>query len=212
MVLSHNWIAHELGHLEAWFDRHDFSVTRIYREDQPSVPSADLLVVLGSPNSVAGATCPPATLAEVDAVKDWLDQGRPYLGICFGSQVLATATGGTVTPLSSTFADYAPIDLGDEAPASLGGRWLTWHNDGIKAPAEASLLGSLDHADLAFRIGRAWGLQPHVEATPDVLERMLVSIGTSESEYAPVVAALRNDDTNATRAAELLDTFLTDVS
>lgn len=212
VVLSHNWIAHELGHLEPWLDRHDFAVTRIFREDKSALPTADLLVVLGSPFSVAGPNCPPASSAEVAAVREWLKQGRPYLGICFGAQVLATATGGAVAALDQPFSGYVPIDTETGAPASLAGPWVVWHNDGITAPTDSMLLGSLDHADLAFSTGRAWGIQPHIEVTPDVLRRMLRALDTAESESAPIVEALEKDDSNANRAAQLLDAFLANVS
>lgn len=165
---------------------------------------------MGSPDSVAGATCPPATDAEIAAVAAWVDQDRPYLGICFGAQVLARATGGSVTRMPQPFSGYVTLD-GDEG-SPVHGPWLVWHNDGISAPGDATILGSLEHADLAFRTRRAWGLQPHVEVTPETLERMLIALDVTEDAYAPVVQQLREDETNPARAAALLDAFLDDVS
>ena len=208
VIVSHDWIAHELGHLEPWLQAHGFSITRISREEPRALPAADLLIVLGSPGSVAGPQCPPAVQAEVDAIRDWVGQGRPYLGICFGAQALAHALGGAVTRMPVPFADYAAMTLDDQAPPALTEPWVTWHNDRISAPQGAVRLGSLDHADLAFRVHRAWGLQPHVEVTGPVLERMLSALAVPEAQAAPVVAALEADATNAMRARALLDAVL----
>ena len=208
VVVSHDWIAHELGHLEPWLDDHGFTVTRIMREQPRSLPAADLLIVLGSPGSVAGAQCPPPAQAEVEAVRDWVAQGRAYLGICFGAQVLARALGGDVERMPVPFAGYTRIDAAPQAPDAVAGPWTVWHNDGIAAPPAAELLGSLDHADLAFRFGRAWGLQPHVEVTGPVLARMLDALGVAPDAAEPVVAALEADASNAARARALFDAVL----
>ena len=213
VVLSHDWIAHELGHLEPWLDDTGFTVTRLYREDAPSLPAADLLIVMGSPGSTVPGACSPATTAEVEKVRAWVTAGRPYLGICFGGQVLATAMGGRVDRLAEPFSGYVRLEVSAATPAALAGPWTVWHNDGITAPATADLLGGLDHADLAFQVERAWGLQPHVEVTADSLERMLVALGATAAQYGPIVEALRADaHANAARARALLDAFWRDVS
>ena len=51
-----------------WLEARGFSLTRIYREDFHGIPEADLLIVLGSPNSVANGHCLPPASAEIDAV------------------------------------------------------------------------------------------------------------------------------------------------
>lgn len=214
LVLSHSWIAHELGHLEPWLDRHGFTLTRVYRErPKPRpMPAADLLIVMGSPGSAADGYCTPPDAIEIAFVADWVEQGRPYLGLCFGAQVLAAATGGSVQRMAAPFAGYVAMDVTPDAPAELGGRWLTWHEDGLTAPTAAEVLGRLDHADLALRVGRAWGLQPHIEVTPDIAERMLIELGITEPEYADVLSEMRADAPGAAqRAAALLDAFLDDV-
>ena len=213
VVLSHDWIAHELGHLEPWFDRHAFTVTRVHRERPEPLPDADLLVVMGSPGSAADAFCTPPTAREIAEVGGWVAQGRPYLGLCLGAQVLAAATGGSVRRMSTPFSGYVEMDRTSGAPPALDGPWLTWHEDALTAPASSELLGRRDHADLAFRVNRAWGLQPHVEVTPDIAERMLVQLDVRESQYALIVGVMRDHaDRDAERAAALLDAFLEDVS
>src|SRR3954451_14045431 len=105
VVLSHRSIAHELGLLEPWLDAvTQGRIERQFREDGgPHLDGdADLLVVLGSPGSVAGGHCAPAAAAEVTAVRAWVEAGRPYFGVCFGSQALALALGGSVQRRETT--------------------------------------------------------------------------------------------------------------
>ena len=213
VVLSHDWIAHELGHLEPWLDATGFSVTRLYRENAPALPDADLLIVLGSPNTTVADVCTPATVGEIDAVRTWVSAGRPYLGICFGAQVLATGFGGRVDRMTTPFSGYVDLETTDDAPSALAGPWTVWHNDGITAPSTSEVMGSLDHADLAIRTRRAWGLQPHIEVTAESLERMVIALGATPQEYGPIVDAVRADaDANTARAQALLDAFWAEVN
>src|SRR6476661_1161163 len=106
VVLSHRAIAHELGLLEPWLDAvTQGQIQRQFREDGgPELDGdADLLVVLGSPGSAADGHCGPAAAEEITAVRDWVGAGRPYLGVCFGSQVLARALGGSVRRRETTY-------------------------------------------------------------------------------------------------------------
>jgi GMP synthase-like glutamine amidotransferase len=209
-VLSHRDIAHEFGHLEPWLADNDVSVTRIFREDEASLPAADLLVVLGSPHSVAEGYAEPAALREVEQVRAWIAADRPYLGICFGAQVLALAAGGSVRRLPHPFRGYLPIESVAQR-ATMPGPWPIWHNDAITAPAEAEVLGRLSHADLIFRVGRAWGVQPHVEVTADSLDRMGIALGAPGDIRRPLVDALRADEfASAQRTRALLDALARD--
>lgn len=212
-VLSHRGVAHELGHLEPWLEHNGFTVDRRYREDGLALPAADLLIVMGSPESVAQGHVGPRAQQEIQAVAQWLTQGRPYLGICFGAQVLATATGGRVQRMPAPFHAYTRLEGFGVAADPLVGPWTVWHNDGIEAAASDQVLASLDHARLVVRVGRAWGVQPHIEATPETLRRMGTDLGAPADVYEPIVAALRADEVdNALRAAALLDAFLVDVN
>jgi len=202
IVLSHVDVAHELGHLEPWLDSRGYRITRLYREDEPTLPDADLLIVLGSPTSVADGFIEDAGRREIARVAEWVAADRPYLGICFGAQVLALAAGGSVTRLPETYCGTPTLE---SDVADIVGPWTLWHNDAISAPQGAVVVGRLAHADLVFRIGNAWGVQPHVEVTPDSLDRMGIALGAPADVRAPLVDALRADETAAAdRARRLL--------
>ncbi|MBU6245100.1 MAG: gamma-glutamyl-gamma-aminobutyrate hydrolase family protein [Actinomycetales bacterium] len=215
LVVSHRGIAHELGHLQPWLQSvASGGLRRAYREDGFSgldLDAADLLVVLGSPGSVATGHRTAPALAELALVRSWALADRPYLGICFGAQVLACALGGNVRRMPGTYRALAPVPLEAEAPSALAGPWLTWHEDAITRPAGATVLARADHADLAFRQGRAWGLQPHIEVSAASLERMLSTLGVPEDQFRPYVEEMalqeRGDDPPAARVDRLLAAF-----
>jgi len=206
IVLSHRGVADELGHIGEWLSDSGMSIDRVYREDDSRIPDGDLLVVLGSPNSVASGHCLPPAQAEIEAVRAWVAADRPYVGVCFGAQVLARAFGGSVSRMDRTYRDYIDFETAQGAPSVLEGRWAVWHEDAITAPSEAEVLARLPHADTVFRIGRAWGLQPHVEFDATIVRNLGDVVGIPEDQWLPLHRALSDDDAgHASRSRALLD-------
>ena len=206
IVLSHRGVADELGHIGEWLSDSGMSIDRVYREDDPKIPDGDLLVVLGSPNSVASGHCLPLAQAEIEAVRAWVAADRPYVGVCFGAQVLARAFGGSVSRMDRTYRDYIDFETAQGAPSVLEGRWAVWHEDAITAPSEAEVLARLPHADTVFRVGRAWGLQPHVEFDATIVRNLGDVVGIPEDQWLPLHRALSDDDAgHASRSRALLD-------
>lgn len=205
-VLSHRDVAAELGHIGTWLEARNMRVSRLFREDSLQLPDADALIVLGSPTSVAEGHCGTAARREIDVVASWIADDRPFLGVCFGAQALACAAGGSVRRMNDTFRAYTEVET--EHP-SLAGRWAVWHEDAISAPGEA--IASLPHADAAFRVGRAWGVQPHVEFTSDIVERLARAFGVDDSAWRGLWESLRDDEADHERRAHrLLDEIFPD--
>lgn len=212
-VLSHRAVAHELGPLGDWLASRGFAVDRRYREDAPDLPDADLLVVLGSPGSVASGFCLPPADREIAQIRAWVEADRPYLGICFGSQALARAIGGTVERMLS--ADRGWMTLASDASehAVLAGPWMVWHEDALTAPAHARVRARSGNADQVFSYRRAWGVQFHPELDSGSLERMAVALGAAAEDYEPLVTAMRNDEEgHRQRSLALFDAFWADVA
>jgi GMP synthase-like glutamine amidotransferase len=113
--------------------------------------------------------------------------------------------------MPSTFRDYALLPAENGAPADLAGPWPLWHEDAITSPPGATTWARLAHADIAFRQGRAWGLQPHVEVTSNSLERMLKALGVPEEEAEDILGRVRaaeeSDDPPANRMSRLMRAF-----
>ena len=88
------------------------------------------------------------------------------LGICFGAQLLSRALGGEVTRQAAPHIAWESPDTDIEA---LRAPWVLLHNDAFTVPPGADVLAEADHAPMAFRYGRAWGVQfhPEVHHTPN---------------------------------------------
>ncbi|MEY3340360.1 MAG: hypothetical protein RLZZ269_271 [Actinomycetota bacterium] len=198
-VLSHRDVASELGHIGTWLESRDARVARIFREDSPDLPDVDALIVLGSPTSVADGHCRAPARREIELIASWIASNRPYLGVCFGAQALACAAGGSVRRMNDTFRAYTEVTT---EHVNLGGRWAVWHEDAISAPGGS--IASLPHADAAFRLGRAWGVQPHIEFTSDIVERLARAFGVDDGAWRPMWEALRDDEAGHERRTHRL--------
>ena len=211
VVLSHAEVAEELGHIGGWLERHGYSVSRVHRESPIDELRGDLLIALGSPDSVATGYAKEPAAAEIELVSRWVGQGRPYVGVCFGAQVLACALGGSVRRMPSTFRSYVGFEIADGAPLELEGRWSVWHEDAISAPVSSEVLARLPHADAVFRQGRAWGLQPHIEFDSGIVHRLVDKMSVKPGDWECLYEDLRVDDEgHAHRVSALLDVISAD--
>jgi GMP synthase-like glutamine amidotransferase len=137
----------------------------------PARVPGQILVVMGGPMGVGDLGNPayPWLAAELDLLRQRLDQRAPVLGICLGAQLSAAAAGGGAEPLrvgdppqplrevgwgAVTFTATAatePVLRGLAASELV----LHWHGDRIVLPPEAVLLASSLHCrEQAFRIGQ----------------------------------------------------------
>jgi GMP synthase-like glutamine amidotransferase len=106
------------------------------------------------------------------AIKEWVQAGRPYLGLCFGHQLLAQALGGQVGLMQGPpEVGIAQVPLVAD-PIFAGVPELCtcfqWHGAEVqRLPEGAVLLASSEACPIqAFRVGDfAYGLQFHMELT-----------------------------------------------
>jgi len=199
LVHSETDIAHELGYVGEWLDTNEYSVERMYRDntDSPiSFPPADLLINLGSLNSAADGYTQAPALAEIDAIEEWINTGNPYIGICYGAHLLANAMGGRVERQPSTLRTVESVNT----PEVLG-PWVRWHEDFIIDVGPARVHSRSNGVVLLFQSGSAWGVQPHLELTPETLTRMATSAGTPPEHYLPLVESLSNNQAEARDSA-----------
>ena len=209
VVLSHRAVAHELGNIGTWFELRDYEVMHVYREDSLvslANVEGDILFVLGSPDSVANGYCLGPAQQEIELVRQWVSGGRPFVGICFGAQVLACALGGSVRRMDQTFRSFTEMTLMPSVPGVVQGNWAVWHEDAITAPIGAEVMARLPHADTFFRVGNAWGIQPHIEFTGDIVERLATTFKVDTPDVVALVNGLRATEADhAHRTHQLLD-------
>lgn len=130
------------------------------------------LIVLGGPMGVYQTERHPWLAREVELVGKAARAGKPVIGICLGSQILAAALGARVYPHDRKEIGWDHIALSPDAmsdplfcdmPSPL--QVFHWHGDTFDLPSRAVLLAlSSVCKHQIFRFGkRAWGLQCHLE-------------------------------------------------
>jgi GMP synthase (glutamine-hydrolysing) len=139
------------------------------------------LVVMGGPMGVYESGRYPYLVDEMRLIESALRESKPVLGVCLGSQLLASALGSPVTKGRQKEIGWFPVALRSEAAADA--LWhgversftaLHWHGDVFDLPRGAVHLASSElTACQAFCYGRnAYGLLFHIEATAETLAGM----------------------------------------
>ena len=163
----------------------ELDVVRPYAgEPLPALDGYAALIVLGGPMSVHDTAEHPWLDGTQALLRDAVAAGLPTLAICLGAQLLATATGGLVLPAEGgPEVGYRLVAKRDDSASDLLFRAVPftppvvqWHSDEVaELPAGAVLLASSPRCPVqVFRVGeRAWGLQFHPEATPELVARWI---------------------------------------
>jgi GMP synthase (glutamine-hydrolysing) len=158
-----------------------------------SDPAPDLdgfggLVVFGSTYNIEHADEQPFIKELRELTREAVDRAVPFLGVCFGAQVLAWALDAavmkapvrevgfeTIRPLPDAVSDRLLSHYGD------GDAVFEWHMDTFELPDGAVLLAAGDRVpNQAFRVGdRTWGVQFHLEVDAAEVESWL-------QEYAKI--------------------------
>lgn len=191
-ILVFQHVASEpLGHLDPLLRESGFRIRYVNfgREPhaEPDVRRYDGLVVLGGPMNVGEEDRHPHLGTEVEAIRAAVASERPVLGICLGAQLLAAAMGAEVHP--NPVPEIGWYRLQTLPPAREDRLFrhfehpahyvFQWHAYTCALPPGAVHLAATRHCrNQGFRIGdHAWGLQFHLEADAQLIERWLTSPG-----------------------------------
>ena len=169
--------------------------------------AAELVVVLGGSMSANDVAEHPFIGAERAFLIERLALERPCLCICLGSQLLAAAAGAEVfRGKNGPEIGIGPVKWMKAAQDELGVPAKTtvahWHAETFTAVPGATLLGSTDrYAQQAFRVGRSYGLQFHLELTA-AMWLDWVKRGAEQLSGARIDAAALEKDAGRLRALE----------
>lgn len=155
---------------------HQVSGTPMFAREFLHPGEFEMLVVMGGPMSIHQEREFPWLAEEKRFIRAAIDQGKLVLGICLGAQLVADVLGGQVLKGAQLEIGWYPVDLTQNARASVvfGGLpdrfdTLHWHGDTFTIPPGAKLIASSAVTpNQAFEShgGRVVGLQFHMEATP----------------------------------------------
>lgn len=139
------------------------------------------LVVMGGPMGVHDQRQYPFLRSELRLIENALQAGTPILGVCLGSQLLASALGAPVTRGLQREIGWHPVTLGPAAEHDVLWRGLPegfvayhWHGDIFGLPRDATSLAWSKMTNCqAFRYGgSSYGLLFHLEVTERIIQSM----------------------------------------
>ncbi|MBB6221750.1 type 1 glutamine amidotransferase [Rhizobium leguminosarum] len=154
----------------------------------------DALVVLGGEQSALDDETHPYLPELAQLSRRFGDAGKPVLGICLGSQILARAYGadshlGTAREFGWHKIGVTAEGRADPVLSALGDEFtiFEWHADTFSLPEGAVRLATSPVAEnQAFRIGRAvYGTQFHFEADRAVVEQWKAEFPATIERIAP---------------------------
>jgi GMP synthase (glutamine-hydrolysing) len=151
-----------------------FGVTRVELDEGEPLPDwreHPAIVVMGGPMGAYDEADHPWLVEEKRLLREAVEADVPVWGVCLGAQVLASALGARVYRGEEPEVGVLPVHLTSEAADDpvFGGApssfpTLQWHGDSFDLPDGAVLLaGSPAYPHQAFRVGRSYGLQFHIE-------------------------------------------------
>lgn len=168
-------------------------------EDLPAVTAVEAIITLGCPDSVNDYNSQLHTRVLYQYTANALRYDVPYLGICYGGQLIAKVLGAKVTQLTSKEIGLYPVCLteaGLNDPVFAGfSRNLDvfeWHGDTFNIPFGATLLCEGNGCrNQAFRKGNAVALQFHFDASKSevtewcsVYAQELVEVSKTDKQVA----------------------------
>jgi GMP synthase (glutamine-hydrolysing) len=141
------------------------------------------LIVMGGPMGVYEQAAYPFLRDEMRLIESALVLGRPVLGICLGSQLLAATLGAEVTKGQKKELGWHEVTLSKSASDDALFKGVApkfwpfhWHGDIFPLPKDSVSLASSELTNCqAFRHGaNAYGLLFHLEVTEPQIGRMLI--------------------------------------
>jgi GMP synthase-like glutamine amidotransferase len=219
-LLIANALDADAGFVGARLRRHGYAFTECHRErpaEWPDLDGHDLVLLLGSEWSVYWPDVAASVAAEAALIKEAQHRGVPQFGICFGSQVMAHALGGTVGRGETAEIGWYDV-LTDEPAVIAPGPWLQWHADVVTLPPRAEELARSAVGPQAWRLGRSVCTQFHPEATESMLARWCAGGGAEElarvgrSAEQMMEETRRKDAVSRKHSDRLVDWFLESVA
>ncbi len=197
---------------------HGFAFDECLRENPrewPDLAGHDLVLLLGSEWSVYWDQVSREVQAESALIREANRTGVPIFGICFGSQMISHALGGSVQRATRPEVGWHRVD--SAAPAVITpGPWLQWHFDVFTPPPGWEVMATSPSGPQAIRSGRTFATQFHPEANESMLAAWtagsddLVRLGLSADD---VMAHTRDHvKTSRPACARIVDWFMNQVA
>lgn len=166
-----------IGLFGEWLERQGAVLTVVPKDGLPETADGfDLVVVLGSPSGAYEAH------EWIGRQRDFLAReiaaDKPVVGICFGAQIIADATGGRAEKMDGPpHIGWLPVE--EVTDPVWAGPWPRWHGDHLIPPDGAEVFARSRGTVQAFQVRRAVGVQFH----PEMDEAMNDSVAALVPEW-----------------------------
>ena len=185
------------GRIAAWAFSHGHRITttRFHLGDPlPKMEALDGLINMGGPMNIYESEQHPWLVSEKQFIAQFLQTGRPILGICLGAQLLADVLGGKISPHRLREIGWAAVDFTEFALAKFPFLpqkipVLHWHGDTYTLPPGARRIAQNEWCtEQAF----LWkenvlALQFHLEAGKGECGQLLEFSGSDLAQSGPRV-------------------------
>jgi GMP synthase (glutamine-hydrolysing) len=150
-------------------------------EPIPSLDNFSYVVIMGGPMAVYEMEQYPFLKDVGSTIEKAFKMNKKVLGICLGAQLMAHVLGARVYQGDKKEIGWLPIEptidgARDEVfrqaiESTAHTMVLQWHGDTFDIPSGGvRLASSRDYPNQAFRYNNSYGLQFHIEVTPDIIK------------------------------------------
>jgi GMP synthase-like glutamine amidotransferase len=176
----------DLANIEAWARKkgHEVSGTMLFADEPlPCLEEFDWLVIMGGPMNIYEHDRYPWLAREKDFIRRSINGDKIVFGICLGAQLIADVLGAKVAPNNHKEIGWFPVRLTPEARASevfgvLPEEFTAfhWHGDTFDIPPGAVRMAESPACrNQAFQLGRAVGLQFHLESSINSIDHLILN-------------------------------------
>ncbi|MFA6623512.1 MAG: type 1 glutamine amidotransferase [Fibrobacteraceae bacterium] len=163
--------------------------------DGASIPASediDFAVFMGGPMSVNDEKEYPWLAAEKEFAREYIQKGKPALGICLGAQIMASALGAQIfkNPRGKEIG-WHPVS-GKIPGFPMSFMAFHWHGETFNLPQGAERIAeSAACKNQAFRYKNAIGLQFHLETTEESMQSLIRNCEAELGEKDPYIQSKR---------------------
>jgi GMP synthase-like glutamine amidotransferase len=202
--------------ISLWAAKKGYRVQQTYvcnRDALPALGDFDWLMVMGGSQHAWDEQGNIWLEEEKRFVGEALAAGKPYLGICFGAQILAEALGGELFPNKHREIGWHEVSLSRQGQESFLFKNVPtsfvsfhWHSDHFSLPPHCTRLAfsrATENQAFVSNDRPAAGLQFHPEYTR---EMVAYYAGENRQDWKPDVFVSPTEEVLA-RTAEIPDTY-----
>lgn len=172
---------------------HDISYTKLYENQHfPSTGSFDVLIIMGGSMGANDEDKFHWIVSEKKFISEAIREKKKIIGICLGSQLLASTMGAKVYPNKEKEIGFFPISIANNHKIVEGFPKqvfvFQWHGDTFDLPQGAIHLASSEACvNQAFiKDGHILAIQFHMEVTEESIHEF-IKLGKTELTSAPFI-------------------------